>query len=285
MIIYSLGSGTPDPLAERFGSAFILEKNNERILIDCGPAATYKMALMDIKPQTVSSMFITHHHFDHNADAPCFALTWWDQNSDNDNRLNIYGPPSTAEFIDKLIGENGAFADDWKARIDLPASKVLHQNRGGTLPRPAPDTRIKAFDVEDGQNLQSENWKISCHKVHHAEPWLESLVFRFESENESVVFTGDAGACPELTDICRGTKVLVLCCAYDENINPDVRHVVTGADCVAEIAGQTNAETIILTHQNSRISRPENREETVATVSKNFSGTVIFADELKKYEV
>ena len=39
-----VGSGTPVPTAERFGSAYLVDLGTERLLFDCGPATTYKLA-------------------------------------------------------------------------------------------------------------------------------------------------------------------------------------------------------------------------------------------------
>jgi ribonuclease Z len=75
MRVHVIGAGCPDPRKERFGSAFLFDVGEERLLIDCGPATTYKMACMGIRPTVVDRLFLTHHHFDHNADVPCFVLT------------------------------------------------------------------------------------------------------------------------------------------------------------------------------------------------------------------
>ena len=37
-----VGAGTPTPTADRWGTCFVLEVCGERLMIDCGPASTYK---------------------------------------------------------------------------------------------------------------------------------------------------------------------------------------------------------------------------------------------------
>ena len=37
--LYVLGAGTPTPTPSRFGSAFVLDIDGEKIMLDCGPAA------------------------------------------------------------------------------------------------------------------------------------------------------------------------------------------------------------------------------------------------------
>ena len=41
--LYIIGAGTPTPTPTRFGSAYVLEIEGEKIMFDCGPAATHKL--------------------------------------------------------------------------------------------------------------------------------------------------------------------------------------------------------------------------------------------------
>ena len=43
-----VGAGTPTPTRDRWGTCFILEICGQRLMIECGPAATYKMHRMGI---------------------------------------------------------------------------------------------------------------------------------------------------------------------------------------------------------------------------------------------
>ena len=77
--LFLVGCGTPTPTPERFGSRMVLMVNKEYLMFDCGPASTYKLQRMGLAPTDISPLFFTHHHFDHNADYPCFLLCRWDQ--------------------------------------------------------------------------------------------------------------------------------------------------------------------------------------------------------------
>ena len=61
--IHVLGAGTPTPTAERFGSSYVLNIDNESIMIDCGPATTYKLVKAGLWPTQIDYLFFTHHHF------------------------------------------------------------------------------------------------------------------------------------------------------------------------------------------------------------------------------
>ena len=90
--IHILGAGTPTPTPTRFGSSFVIEIGSDQIMVDCGPAATYKLVKAGLWPTKIDYVFFTHHHFDHDVDFPCFLLTRWDQSIGKENVLQIFGP-------------------------------------------------------------------------------------------------------------------------------------------------------------------------------------------------
>jgi len=229
MKLYVLGAGGPPPSKSRYGASFVLQIGEDYLLFDCGPATTYKMAHLGILPTWINWLFFTHHHFDHNADYPCFILTRWDSGNGTEGRLQVFGPPPTRLITERLIGEQGAFVDDWKARIGHPASQHKHQSRGGTLPRPKPS--VNAADIEGGEVTKNPCWSVTARRVHHVDPWLKSLAFRLDSGEGSFMYAGDAGPCPEIPDLARGVDTLLIGAAYHQHmdVNPLVADVSTGS--------------------------------------------------------
>src|SRR5260370_25513903 len=147
--LHILGAGTPPPTVDRFGTSYVLDLGGGRLaMFDCGPAATHKLVKAGLWPTKVDYMFFTHHHFDHDVDYPCFLLCRWDQSIGKENQLRVYGPTLTETLTERILGENGAFAHDWKARVNHPLSQRVHVNRGGTLPRKPPS--VLARDIGPG---------------------------------------------------------------------------------------------------------------------------------------
>ena len=137
MRVTLLGAGVPTPTPRRFGSAYLLDVADRGILIDCGPATTHKLTQAGRAAPDVSMLLFTHHHFDHNADYPCFVLTRWDQDI-HQTPLRVYGPPPTAALTRKLFeAPDGAYVCDWNARVEHPGSQRVFANRGGRPPRTA----------------------------------------------------------------------------------------------------------------------------------------------------
>ena len=98
-----------------------MEVGGEYMMFDCGPAATWKLVKAGIFPTKVDYLFFTHHHFDHDVDYPCFLLSRWDQSVGKENQLRVYGPTLTETITERILGEQGAFVHDWKARVGHPA--------------------------------------------------------------------------------------------------------------------------------------------------------------------
>ena len=154
--IHILGAGTPTPTPERFGSAIVVDTLSDLVMFDCGPAATHKLVKSGLYPTQVDYLFFTHHHFDHDADYPCFLLCRWDQSIGQEEVLTVRGPTLTERITEGLIGEDGVFAHDWKARVGFPISQRVFENRGGTLPRPAPVVDVEDIDV--GYVFEGDGW-------------------------------------------------------------------------------------------------------------------------------
>ena len=72
-----IGAGTPGPAADRFGSCYVINIGDEKLMFDCGPASTHKLVKMGIGLTSIDNLFFTHHHFDHDVDYPCFILSRW----------------------------------------------------------------------------------------------------------------------------------------------------------------------------------------------------------------
>ena len=172
--IYTLGAGTPTPTPTRFGSSHVLKLGDQLLMFDCGPAATHKLVKAGLFPTQVDYLFFTHHHFDHDIDYPCFLLCRWDQSIGKENQLQVFGPDLTEQITEGILGENGLFAHDWKARVNHPLSQQVFVNRGGTLPRPAPS--VAARDVGPGRVFSGPDWEVTAAPAEHVQPWLDSLL-------------------------------------------------------------------------------------------------------------
>ena len=283
--LYLLGTGTPTPTPSRFGTSYVLQLGSGYLMFDCGPAATHKLVKAGLYPTQIDHLFITHHHFDHNADYACFLLCRWDQDNGTVNRLHVYGPPPTTEITDKLVGPDGAFSLDWKARVGAPVSQSVHANRGGSLPRPVP-----AFDVTDvapGLVAEADDWRVTAARVHHVEPWLESLAYRVDAEGGSIVFAGDLSPTPSFERLAAGADVLVANC-WDHQYTMDENGEApgqTGTRDAGRMASAAGAKMLVLAHTGAKLAAPGGMERGLAEVAGVYDGEIVFGRELLRLDL
>jgi ribonuclease Z len=283
--IHLLGTGTPTPTTTRFGTSYVLQFDDEYIMFDCGPATTYKLVLAKLWPTQIDYLFFTHHHFDHNADYPCFLLCRWDQSTGTENILQVFGPPPTTQLTEKLIGTEGAFAIDWKARVGAPVSQSVHLNRGGSLPRPEP--YVSVTDVGPGIILEKNGWKVTAATTHHVDPWLQSLAYRVDSDQGSIVIAGDTGPCEEINTLAKGADTLIVNCWDHQEImeaNGEASGQ-TGTIDAGSYARDAGVKKLIITHTGPALCRPGSREKAVADIASIYDGEIIFGEELMSIDL
>lgn len=282
-----IGAGTPIPTAERWGSAFVVEVGGDRLIFDCGPAATYKLVKAGLRPADIEYLFFTHHHFDHDVDYPCFLLTRWDLGTGRESPLRVYGPSPTETITDRLIGENGAFVFDWQSRLNHPLTQRGYQNRRGVLPRPVPAATVIARDVGPGPVHAAAEWRVTAAPADHFQPYLDSLAYRLDCAEGSIVFTGDTQPCRSVIDLAQGADLMLCMCSADE-IALEARgenFAQCGTLGAAAMAAEAGVKKLALVHVGPRLAAPGAMEKGIAAVARVYDGNIVFARELMSIQL
>jgi ribonuclease BN (tRNA processing enzyme) len=284
--IYVLGAGTPTPTAQRFGSSFVIKTEDNQIMLDCGPAATHKLVQAGLWPTDIDHLFFTHHHFDHDIDYPCFLLCRWDQSIGKENELKVFGPTLTEKITEGVIGEEGIFSHDWKARVYHPLSQKVYKNRGGILPRKPPS--VNAKDVGAGTVYTAKNWEVTSTNAQHVQPYLDSLAYRLETKSgKSVVFTGDTQPCKSVTNLAKDADVM-LCMCWDDQEEMYMSGESKGQCGTTEagkMAQKAGVKKLILVHMGPNISKHGPLEKGLGDIREVYSGEVIYAEELNSIDI
>ena len=258
-------------------------------MFDCGPATTYKMAQIGLHPLDIDYLFFTPHHFDHDVDYPCFMMTRWDESIGKENPLRVFGPNNTESITERLVGEKGAFAYDINARTNHPLSQLTYQRRGGILPRPR--MNVNALDVDPGTVFTGNDFEVTAAPAEHVEPYHDSLAYRLDTSEGSIVFTGDTEPCERVVELARGADALVSQCGnfesvYEAHIN-DITwglHGQTGTLGAAEMAAEAGVKQLFLVHVGPDLSASKNRGRGVTEIKTVFDGEVTLTDELQTYD-
>jgi ribonuclease BN (tRNA processing enzyme) len=281
--VYTLGAGTPTPTPTRFGSSYVVDIGGDKLMFDCGPAATDKLVKAGLRPTDIDHLFFTHHHFDHDADYPCFLLCRWDEGADAVPDLQVFGPSPTRLITDRLIGEDGAFIFDVRARVNHPMSQRLHVSRGGRMPRRPPVPAVQ--DIGPGVVHQTTSWRVTAAVAEHVQPWLDSLAYRLDSEEGSIVITGDTGPCDSVRDLARGADTL-LCLCWDDQATLEANGPVDGTcgtEDAASLAKAAGVRRLVVVHTGPSFDRPGATERAIADMARIYDGEIVWAQELMSY--
>lgn len=140
--ILFLGTGGSWPSVKRNVSSVALKRASEIILFDCGEGTQRQFQKSKLSYMQISKIFITHFHGDHFLGIPGLIQTM--QLNDREIPLHIYGPKG----------------------IDLLLEQLL------SLGYFKPKYKIVAHEVENGDVLDFEGYKIHVLSVKHGIPAL-----------------------------------------------------------------------------------------------------------------
>ncbi|HXZ68670.1 MAG TPA: MBL fold metallo-hydrolase, partial [Alphaproteobacteria bacterium] len=157
-------AGGPGVVRQRSEPASLLVVDGKPYLIDAGESVARQIVLAGFQVAQVRTIFITHHHIDHNAGLPALVSLDWFASSISPKAgepFEIYGPPATEYLVD--------LAQDY-----LSVSERIF--RAG-IPHMRPsESMFVAHDIaRDGLVYKDDKVKVTA---------VENTHFSFKSEGE-----------------------------------------------------------------------------------------------------
>jgi ribonuclease BN (tRNA processing enzyme) len=282
LTITLLGTGTPAPSLERQGSGYLFEVGEDLIVMDHGPGAHHRLLESGHRAVEVTHAFFTHLHYDHCMDYGRLVLQRWDQGADKIPDLDVYGPPPIKRMTELLIGEEGVYGPDIRARIEHQSSIDVFEARGGSAPRKRPAPRVR--EIHAGDVVEGKTWKITAGHASHVQPFLECLALRLDTEEGSVCYSGDSGANEQMVELARGCDMLIHMnhCFSGTAPSPAYRDAVGHHKANALTAKRAGVKTLVLTHVLGQIDQPRIREQIVHEIQQEFPGRVVWGEDLMK---
>lgn len=189
-----LGTGTPIPLADRFGPSILVEAGGETLLFDVGRGATVRLWQLNIPLRNVSTVFFTHLHSDHVSGFPDLWLTGMlpPTFAGRTTSMQVYGPAGTAAMMTNL---EKAFEADIRFRV---ADEHV----------PPIAAHIQAREIAEGVVYIKHGVTVTAFDVDHGELIKPALGYRIDYAGHSVVLSGDTRPSENLIRHARGADVL-----------------------------------------------------------------------------
>ena len=229
-------------------------------LIDCGYGTFRALLEADVNFLSLPNIFLTHLHDDHVADLPVLLSHQWTQGRVEPTM--VYGPYGTEALVASALQFNQANTD---IRF-IDEKRTLHPSMvtsGEVIP--ATNTVHKAYEddwvlVTTIENTHFPEW--AKEQMPH-----RALSYRFDTDDRSIVFSGDTTYSENLVKLAQGADVFV-CETIELKSTQEWFDIVTGGGFYQD-ATQGIWEHIIETHASTQQAGRMAAEAGVTTLVLN----------------
>lgn len=252
MRLVTVGTGTVVPDPGRASACLWVERDTERIVMDCGTGALQGLARAGLPWGDVSHLLVSHFHTDHINDIPAlvFALRHG-LATPRTAPLHIAGPVGIRPLTERWAKALG----DWLLDPGFPVSV------SGLAPE-------EVFPLGDAT--------LRVHPTPHTD---ESVALRVDAPEGSLGYTGDTGPSDALADFLAGVDILVTECSLPDELPVD--NHLTPSRC-AKLATRARPGTVVVTHVY-----PQLRERDVADLIRRagYEGRVVLAQDGARFAI
>jgi ribonuclease BN (tRNA processing enzyme) len=270
-----LGSGGPELQDKRASSSYLIWQNGQaRVLIDAGGGSALRFGESGAKMSQLDVILFTHFHVDHSADFPSLIFSSWFE--DRNRPLPIYGPtgnsdfPSTVDFVHAFFNSrNGIYR--YLSVVLVPAEEGGYGLQAHNV---VGDPATVAFQ---GEHLSAYAARV----IHGSVP---ALAWRVEIGGKSIVFSGDTnGEGADLVRLAKDADLFIAHNAVPEGATGVERRLHMPPSVIGQIAQEAHVKRLVLSHRMLRTLGKE--EQSQSEIRKNFSGPVVFANDLDCFPV
>ncbi|UCG01519.1 MAG: MBL fold metallo-hydrolase [Candidatus Heimdallarchaeota archaeon] len=188
--IILLGTGTPIPDPERFGSSLAIKSNQKVYIIDFGPGVVRRAVAAGIKPSQMTKAFLTHMHSDHTTGYPDLIFT--PAVEGRKQPLEVYGPQGLESMTNHILA---AYKMD------------IEERDKGLEPTSMDGYEVNVHEVKSGVVYTDERLKVEAIYVKHGS-W-PAFGFKFITLDKSIVISGDTAPTPKFIQFARNCDVLL----------------------------------------------------------------------------
>ena len=269
----------PVPGRTRKMTSHVMLSNGAAYVLDCGLGVTDRFANTGIPFSALKSIFITHHHADHNIEYGPLLIVGWIQGMHLDVRA--FGPPPLKQMTEDFMRAYKTTVDFWAEDLKMK-----------------PLTAVATHEVAAaGAVMQDDNVKVTAAIVQHP-PVTPALAYRFDFKDRSIAFSGDTAPSEAVARLAKGADVLVHETMYVPALEKYIREQIakgrpvkfepfmahmhadhTPVEDVGRIAQEAGVKTLVLSHLTPAIDSISD-DTWRAPAARFFKGEIIVAKDL-----
>ena len=199
--------------------------------------------------------------------------------------LHILGPPPTRRIVAQLFADDGIYGPDIQTRTSLDMGQPIYAGVGAPTPYDEPVPR--ADNVEPGDVLTTETFRVTAAEAQHTQPYLKSLAYRLESQDGAVVFSGDTAPCESVIQLARNADVLLHEGAMSEEFRQQaaLQTIHTSSTTVGRVAAEACVAKLVVIHHHLEPSDDAGRNALIEEIRKDFSGDIQIAREFDEITI
>lgn len=243
MNIIPLGVWGAYPPANGATSAFLLEEDGFRCLVDCGSGVLSSLQ-SHIDLHDLDALVITHYHPDHIADVG--------------------------------VLQHGVMIETLLEKRDRPLQVYAHAKDEDNFSRLQDGKYMKATAVSPEQTEKIGPWQVDFCETDHP---VYCLALKFtDKHNTSIVFTADTAWTPNLLPFIEGSEMLISEASTYHHMIEQIPGHLSGRQA-GQLAKETGVNRLLLTH----LPNYGNPNDLVSEAKGVFSGEVQLADPAQSY--
>jgi ribonuclease BN (tRNA processing enzyme) len=269
----------PVPGRSREMTSHVMLNNGSAYVLDCGMGVTNQFARTGIPFSAIKSIFITHHHADHNIEYGPLLIVGWIQGLRLDVRA--FGPPPLRQMTDDFMRAYKQTVDFWAEDFHM---------------KPLTSVNVQEISAA-GPVSEDDNVKVSAILVEHP-PVKPALAYRFDFKDRSIAFSGDTAPLEAVAKMAKGADVLVHETMYVPAVEEYIKGQIakgrpvnfeafmahmkadhTPSEDVGRIAQAAGVKTLVLSHLTPAIDSISD-DTWREPVAKFFKGEIIVGKDL-----
>lgn len=269
----------PVPGRTRAMTSHVMLSNGAAYVLDCGLGCTDQYARAGIPFAALRSVFITHHHADHNIEYGPLLIIGWIQGMPLDVRA--FGPPPLKQMTEDLLRAYRQTVDFWAEDLKMK-----------------PLVSVGVQEVSDaGPVMQDDNVKVAAVVVNHP-PVEPALGYRFDFKDRAIAFSGDTTPLDAVAKMAAGADLLVHEAMYVPAVEDYIRDQIakgrpvkfepfmahmkadhSPVEDVGRIAQEAGVKTLVLSHLTPAIDSISD-DTWRAPAAKYFKGEIVVGKDL-----
>jgi ribonuclease Z len=265
-----LGTGSPQPVMNRFGPGVLVQAGGETLLFDCGRGVTQRLFQLGVKLGAANRLFITHLHSDHTVGIPDLWLTGWLEPpwGQRKGAFQVFGPTGTRNMM-----ENLEKAYEWDIKTRIADQKLDKEN-----------VAVSVTEIKEGIVYDHNGVKVTAFEVDHGDLVKPAFGFRIDYGGRSAVLSGDTRFNENLIKHAIGTDLLIhqVAAVRPELLASPVFQVILAHHTKPEEAGVVFARTkpkLAVFYHFSLLGTPQvppmTEQEVIELARKNYRGPVV----------